>query len=195
VCKFKWITSIASGRSKKIDTSSSSNLTSNYIVRAGLSADPDLRHRNLGTDLTEHPHSSDILAEINSGKLLMVDSRRRNGLILIKRFHAEFAGPGAAVGSAFDVDSQQAIPVGDFCLVCPLSPAERQKAFGIRRHWVRLTEQLTAKPVALERAQMILTQFEQYFDLETVAQIPDEVLALLVGVFPQTIRAARQIDN
>jgi hypothetical protein len=100
--------------------------TSHYIVRAGLSADPDLRHRNIGTDLTEHPHSSDILAEITSGKLLMVDSRRRNGLILIKPFHAEFAGPGAAVGGAFDVDSQQAIPVGDFCLVCPVSAADRK---------------------------------------------------------------------
>ncbi|MEG4959905.1 MULTISPECIES: hypothetical protein [unclassified Microcoleus] len=170
-------------------------LTLAIFIRAGFYADPDLRNRHLGTDLTEHPHSSDILAEINSGKLLMVDSRRRNGLILIKRFHAEFAGPGAAVGGAFDVDSQQAIPVGDFCLVCPQSPEERQKAFGIRRHWVRLTEQLTAKPAALERAQMILTQFEQYFDGETVAQIPDEALALLVGVFSQTMRAARQIDN
>ncbi|MEG4171600.1 MULTISPECIES: hypothetical protein [unclassified Microcoleus] len=180
---------------KKIDTSTSSNLTSNYIVPLGLSADPDLRNRNLGTDLTEHPHSSDILAEINSGKLLMVDSRRRNGLILIKRFHAEFAGPGAAVGGAFDVDSQQAIPVGDFCLVCPQSPEEIQKALGIRRQWVRLMEQLTAKPTALERAHMVLTQFEQYLDSETVAQIPDEALALLVGVFPQTLRAARQIDN
>jgi len=122
----------------------------------------------------------------------MVDSRRRNGLILIKRFHAEFAGPGAAVGGAFDVDSVQAIPVGDFCLVSPQSPEERQKAFGIRRHWVRLTEQLTRKPVALERAQMLLTQFEQYFDAETVVQIPDQALALLIGVFPQTILRARE---
>ncbi len=125
----------------------------------------------------------------------MVDSRRRNGLILIKRFHADFAGPGAAVGGAFDVDSQQAIPVGDFCLVCPQSTEERQKALEIRRQWVRLTEQLTAKPTALERAHMILTQFEHYLDSETVAQIPDEALALLVGVFPQTLRAARQQND
>lgn len=138
--------------------------------------------------------SSDILKELSNGKLLLVDGRRRNGLILIKRFHAEFAGPGAAVGGAFDVDSVQAIPVGDFCLVYPQSPQERQKAFGIRRHWVRLTEQLTAKPEALERAQMILTQLEQYFDAETVAQIPDQALALLIGVFPQTILRARQIE-
>ncbi len=143
----------------------------------------------------DYPHSSDIIAELSSGKLLLVDSRRRNGLILIKRFHAEFAGPGAAVGGAFDVDSQQVIPVGDFCLVYPESPEARQKAFGIRRHWVRLTEQLTAKPEALERAQMLLTQFEQYFDVPTVAQIPDRALALLIGVFPHTIRQARQSDR
>ncbi|WP_341737132.1 hypothetical protein [Microcoleus sp. CAWBG640] len=140
----------------------------------------------------DYPHSSDIIAELSSGKLLLVDSRRRNGLILIKRFHAEFAGPGAAVGGAFDVDSQQVIPVGDFCLVYPESPEARQKAFGIRRHWVRLTEQLTAKPEALERAQMLLTQFEHYFDVPTVAQIPDRALALLIGVFPHTIGKARQ---
>jgi hypothetical protein len=136
-----------------------------------------------------------MIEEISSGKLLLVDSRRRNGLILIKHFHAEFAGPGAAVGGAFDLDFQQAIPVGDFCLVYPQSPQERQKAFGIRRHWVRLMEQLTAKPEALERAQILLTQFEQYFDSETVVQIPDRALALLIGVFPQTIRSARQIDR
>ena len=180
---------------RRFEISSSSDFNSNAIVRICLCADPDLRHRNLGTDLTEYTNPSEILAEINNGQLLMVDCRRRNGLILIKRFHAEFAGPGAAVGGAFDVDSVRAVPVGDFCLVCPQSPEEKQKAFEIRRHWVRLTEQLTAKPVALERAQMILTQFEQYFDGETVAQIPDEALALLVGVFPQTIRAARQIEN
>lgn len=143
------------------------------------------------TDLIDYLPSSDIIAELSSGKLLLVDSRRRNGLILIKRFHAEFAGPGAAVGGAFDVDSQQAIPVGDFCLVYPESPEARQKAFGIRRHWVRLTEQLTAKPEALERAQMLLTQFEHYFDVPTVAQIPDRALALLIGVFPHTIGKAR----
>lgn len=153
------------------------------------------RHQNLGTDLTEYPHSSEILAKLNSGKLLLVDSRRRNGLILIKHFHAEFAGPGAAVGGAFDLDSQEAIPVGDFCLVYPQSPQERQKAYGIRRHWVRLMEQLTAKPEALQRAQMLLTQFEQYFDSETVAQIPDRALALLIGVFPQTIRSARELER
>ncbi|HLO50552.1 MAG TPA: hypothetical protein VK211_19200 [Kamptonema sp.] len=37
---------------------------------------------------------------------------------------------------------------------------------------------------ALVRSQMLLTQFEQYFDSPTVAQVPNWALALLVGVFP-----------
>lgn len=175
---------------RRFGNSSNWDLNSS-MVRAGRFAPADLRHRNFGTDLTENTHPPDILATINSGQLLMVDSRRRNGLILIKQFHAEFAGPGAAAGGTFDVDCQEVIPVGDFHFVCPVSPEERQKAYAIRRHWVRLMEQLTAKPAALERAQMLLNQFEQYFDSETVAQIPDRAWALLVGVFPQTIRAAR----
>lgn len=179
---------------RKVDTSSSSDFRSHCIVHTNP-VGTEARHRNPDTDLIHNPHPSDTIAELNNGQLLIVDSRRRNGLILIKHFHAEFAGPGAAVGGAFDVDSQQAIPVGDFCLVCPQSPQERQTAFGIRRHWVRLMEQLTAKPAALEWSQMLLTQFEQYFDAPTVVQIPDGALALLIGVFPQTIRAARQSDR
>lgn len=176
---------------RRFGNSSNCNFNSSSIVRADRFAGADLRHRNLSTDLTENTNPLDILAKINSGQLLVVDSRRRNGLILIKRFHAEFAGPGAAVGGTFDVGCQEAIPVGDFHFVCPVSPEERQKAYAIRRHWVRLMEQLTAKPAAWERAQMLLNQFEQYFDAETVAQIPDRAWALLVGVFPQTIQAAR----
>lgn len=139
----------------------------------------------------EDPLPSEILTLITSGKLLAIDTRRRNGLILLKTFHAEFAGPGAAVGGNFDQDCQQVVPVGALCLVYPKSPEERQKAYGIRRHWVRLTEQLTATEGPGQRAQMILNQFEQYFDAEIVAGLSDEALAGLVGVFPDTIRAVR----
>lgn len=46
----------------------------------------------------EGKDAAKILARLHSGQLWMVNSRRRNGLILCKAFHAEFAGPGAAVG-------------------------------------------------------------------------------------------------
>jgi hypothetical protein len=146
---------------------------------------------SLHQGLIEYTSPGDILTQLNSGQLLMVNSRKRNGLIIYKRFHAEFAGPGAAVGSFFDVDCRRAIPVGDLSLVHPETQEDRQKAYLIRRQWIRLTQQLTDNSVPLQRAQMILNQFENYFGLEMLAQISDEAFALLVGVLPQTIRMVR----
>ncbi len=146
----------------------------------------------LEKSLIEFPGPNEILTQLNSGQLLMVSSRRRNGLILFKKFHAEFAGPGAAVGGFFDVDCKRALAVGDLSLVYPEDQEERQKAYLIRRQWIRLTHQLTENAVPLKRAQLILNQFENYFPPDVVAKIPDEAFALMVGVLPQTIRMIRR---
>ena len=53
-------------------------------------------------------------------------------------------------------------------------------------------KQITEKPLPQQRVQKILEQFEQYFDTETVARIPDEAFALLVGVLPLTVRLVRR---
>jgi hypothetical protein len=148
---------------------------------------PEVSQQHLGEDNNQ----SDLLSQLSSGQLLMVNSRKRNGLIICKRFHAEFAGPGAAVGSFIDSDCDCAIPVGDLSLVSPGSQEERQNAYLIRRQWIRLTQQLTDNPAPQQRAQMILNQLENYFDIETISKLPDEVFALLVGVLPQTIQLVR----
>lgn len=122
----------------------------------------------------------------------MVNARRRNGLILCKDYYAEFAGPGAAIGGLFDRDCTALIPVGNLSLLIPQDHDDRQRAFKIRRQWIRLTQQFTDCAVPLQRAQMILNQFETYFDAKTVAQVPDEAFALLVGVLPHTVRLARR---
>ncbi len=124
-------------------------------------------------------------------KLLIVSPRRRNGLILFKRYHAEFAGPGAAVGGLIDRDCQRVLPVGNLSLISPQSSAERERAYLIRRQWVRLTIEITDNPTPLQRAQRILNQFEGFFESEIIAQLPDEALAFLVGVLPETIRKVR----
>lgn len=143
------------------------------------------------TNSSEEKNAPEIVKMLHSGQVLVVNSRRRNGLILYKGFHAEFAGPGAAVGSIHDLDCQLALPVGNLSLLAPDSHEERQKAYLIRRQWIRLMKQITEKPTPQQRVQKILEQFEQYFDAETVAQLPDEAFALLVGVLPQTVSAIR----
>lgn len=95
------------------------------------------------------------------------------------------------MGGLFDLDCRRVLPVGNFSLVCPESVQERQQAYALRRQWIRLTQQITGNSVSLQRAQMILNQFEHYFDSKTITQLPDEAFALLVGVLPHTIRKVR----
>jgi hypothetical protein len=146
-------------------------------------------------DGTEQSHGSDILSLLHTGKVFIVNSRKRNGLILFKRYHAEFAGPGAAVGGDYDCDCQRVLPIGNLSLLNAESYDERQKAYLIRRQWIRLIKQITENPVPQQRVQKILDQFEQYFPLETVANIPDVAFALLVGVLPQTVRMVRRLGS
>ncbi len=135
--------------------------------------------------------SEDILAQIKSQKLFIVNPRRKNGLIVYKKYHAEFIGPGAIVGGQFDLNAVDVIFVGNLSLIEPQNSEERRKAYKMRRQWVKLTKQITDNPIAIERAQVILNQFENWFDVETVENLPDEAFALLVGVLPQTIRKVR----
>ncbi|MBE9169311.1 hypothetical protein IQ238_17895 [Pleurocapsales cyanobacterium LEGE 06147] len=135
--------------------------------------------------------TSEILAQLQSNELLVVNPRRKNGLIICKKYHAEFAGPGAIVGGQFDLDAVEVIPVGKLSLIHPQTSEEKRQAYKMRRQWIRLTKQITDNPVASERAQVILNQFEHWFDPLTVAKLPDEAFALLVGVLPQTIKKVR----
>ncbi|ARV60888.1 hypothetical protein BZZ01_21735 [Nostocales cyanobacterium HT-58-2] len=146
-------------------------------------------------DGTEQSYGSDLLTMLLSGKVFMVNSRRRNGLILFKGYHAEFAGPGAAVGGDYDRDCRRVLPIGNLSLLTPESHEERQKAYLIRRQWIRLIKQITENPIPQQRVQKILDQFEQYFPAEIVAQLPDEAFALLVGVLPQTVGILRRLGS
>lgn len=133
----------------------------------------------------------DILTQLQSGQLLMVNSRKRNGLILYKPFHAEFAGPGAAIGGGFDCNCERVVCVGELSVLEPASSDDRQKAYLIRRQWIRLIQQITDTPDAQQRVRMLLQQFENYFSAETVKQVPDEAFAQLVGVLPYTVYRVR----
>ncbi len=135
-----------------------------------------------------------LLSRLKAGELLIVNPRRKNGLIVYKKYHAEFAGPGAIVGGQFDLDVVNIIAVGNMSVVSPKTSQDRKQAYKMRRQWVRLTKQIIDNPEPTERAQVILNQFEHWFDMDTVANLPDEAFALLVGVLPQTIRKVRNIE-
>ncbi|MCW6034987.1 hypothetical protein K4A83_01690 [Spirulina subsalsa FACHB-351] len=146
---------------------------------------------NLNKDANDQ---AQLLAQLQNKELLIVNSRRKNGLIIYKRYHAEFAGPGSVVGSVFDLDAIGVLPVGNWSLVPPKNAEERHRAYLIRRQWIKLVRQITVNPAPLQRAQIILNQFENWFDEETVSCVPDEAFARLVGVLPQTMIRGRRAD-
>lgn len=150
------------------------------------------RSQSVNQSVAQDSETDGVLEKLNSGQLWVVNSRRRNGIILFKGFYAEFAGPGAAIGGDFDAGCDKAIPLGNLSLIVPDSHEEQQKALRIRLQWIRLTQNFTDQPQALARAQMILEQFKSYFDPKIVAHVPDEAFAMLVGVLPYTIRQARK---
>lgn len=133
-----------------------------------------------------------ILTQLRERQLLLINPRRKNGLILYKPYHAEFAGPGAAIGGEFDEDVVNVLPVGNLSLLTPTTSQEKINSYLIRRQWVKLAKQISDNSVAQQRAQVILNQFEHWFDTQTANQLPDEAFAFLVGVLPQTINIVRQ---
>jgi hypothetical protein len=143
--------------------------------------------------LTTQP--TDILAQLQSGQLLRVSGCRGNAIIICHRHHAELAGPGAAVGGVFDLNCSRVIPVGNISLVYPESRSERHKAYTLRQRWMLFTLHAMKSQVPLQRATNFLCLLHKYFDSQRVEQLPDEVLAQLVGVLPKTISMVRQTHN
>lgn len=148
---------------------------------------------NVNQDQGEFLKANQALKRIQDGEFLIVNSRRRNGVILQKPYYTEFAGPGAVIGGTFDRNCQELIPVGKLSLIRPKSLEDQHRACLIRRQWILLTKQLTENQDPQERARMLLNQFENYFDSASVAHLPDEIFAQLVGVFPSTMCQSRQL--
>jgi hypothetical protein len=160
---------------------------------SGTVSASQFQSRSYEPDQSQPPEEDEILAKIRGKQLWVINARKRNGLIINKGFYTEFAGPGAAIGGGLDIDCNGFIPLGSLSLISPESAEEQQKALRIRLQWIRLTQNFTDKPDALERAQLILEQFKSYFDQGIVKQVPDEAFAMLVGVFPYTVRQARAL--
>ncbi|NJK99356.1 MAG: hypothetical protein HC910_01890 [Spirulinaceae cyanobacterium SM2_1_0] len=136
------------------------------------------------------PDPENILEQLRQGRILVV-GRRRNGLILFKRRHAEFAGPGAIVGGIFD-DVEDVLPIGNLMLTVPEDSEQRQHAYKTRRQWILQTRQITSQPDPEERAREIIERFEMWFSAEITERIPDDAFALLIGVLPSTVSQVRQ---
>ncbi|HEY9296868.1 MAG TPA: hypothetical protein VIQ31_10930, partial [Phormidium sp.] len=107
----------------------------------------------------ENLTAAEITEHLQNGRLLTINRCKRNGLIIYKPYHAEFAGPGAAVGGRCDLDCQRVIPVGNLSLIVPENFDDRQTAYKIRIQWLRLMKKSTEYDDPLQRAEKLMFQF------------------------------------
>lgn len=89
------------------------------------------------------------------------------------------------------MESGGVVPIGDVVLLHPQDHQERQNAYAKRLHWMRWLQQITDNPLPAQRARILLFSLEEFFSADLVSQLPDDILARLVGVLPQTIAAVR----
>ncbi len=123
--------------------------------------------------------------------LVAISEQKKSGLIICKEFHAEFAGPGAAIGSLVEPHYRAVIAIGSPELIPIKSFDERRRAYGQRIQWGRWLQRIIENPEPTLRAERLLAGFEEFFGRQVVISLPSDVLAMLVGVFPSTIDVVR----
>ncbi|MBE9013792.1 hypothetical protein IQ250_26750 [Pseudanabaenaceae cyanobacterium LEGE 13415] len=123
--------------------------------------------------------------------LFAISEHKKSGLILCKQYHAEFAGPGAAVNCAVEPAYRAVIAIGSPELIATTTFEDRRRAYGRRIQWGRWLQRIVEQPDPMVRAEKLLAGFEEFFGRQVVVGLPSEVLALLAGVFPGTIEQVR----
>ena len=125
--------------------------------------------------------------------LLMVGEQKKSGLILCKEFHAEFAGPGAALCSPAEQPYKAVIAIGSPDIMAAATMVDRSRAYGLRIQWSRWLYRIADQDNPIDRVEKLLAGLEGFFGRSVVISLPSEVLALLVGVLPHTVEQVK--DN
>ena len=132
------------------------------------------------------------LSFFKSGQFLSLTSDCQGGIILQKPFYADFVGPGAAVGSSFDINCTSVYVIGSVKFCASTIYSERQQAFQQRMSYTQQLQDILQVESPLERACLIMHQLGQWVGAEEAKKIPDNLVAQLAGLLPRTVVFARK---
>ena len=123
----------------------------------------------------------------NSRPVIAVSEHHRSGLFLCQPHYVEFVGPGAAIGRLTHDQHWQGIAIGALELVRLEKSFRKQQAFCQRIQWTKWIGEITRQDDSYKRAEELLSRLEAFFGSVTIWSLPPEILALLVGVLPETM--------
>ncbi|QUY45889.1 hypothetical protein HRE53_26540 (plasmid) [Acaryochloris sp. 'Moss Beach'] len=144
------------------------------------------QHKVASPNMREHL-SIEIL---QNGHLWSIVNHQQTGVILQKKYYAEYIGPGAAIGGPFDPECISIHVLGAVEYEIPKTDEMRFSAFQNRIKNIEQLKEICEISSPLNRGIAILVMFSQQFSLEEIQRIPNNLLAMLVGVAPSTITAA-----
>jgi hypothetical protein len=127
---------------------------------------------------------------LKSGQLLAIGGSPDAGLIIQKPYFAEYVGYGSAIGGVFDLQCVTVHTLGDVQITVPADKNERQSAFQKRMDDIATMQKLCELDSPLERGISLLELLCDQFGAAQIQTIPNDVLAKLVGVLPNTIAIA-----
>ncbi|NJN49527.1 MAG: hypothetical protein HC805_06860 [Alkalinema sp. RL_2_19] len=137
--------------------------------------------------------SSNSIARLPlADNLLAISEHHKSGLILCKEFHAEFAGPGAAISSFVEQPYRAVIAIGKPELKTINTLVQRRQAYSRRIQWGRWLSKIAEHPEPVERIEHLFAGFEGFFGRQVVTSLPVEVVAAMVGVLPETAKVVQE---
>ena len=138
------------------------------------------------------PLNETILRRIQSGSLISLVTDSLGGLIIIKPFYADFAGPGAAIGGEFDRRCTAIYTVGNVQLQTPVTHAEREMTILTRVAYAEALTTLLNIQVPIRRSSLMIEHLCQWMPRDIAETIPAELIGKLISVPPATVKLAWQ---
>lgn len=126
---------------------------------------------------------------LQDGQLFSLVNHGQIGVILQKRYYAEYIGPGAAIGGQLDLECVSIHMLGAVEYDIPKNDEMRYGAFQKRIKNIEQFQEICEISSPVHRGIAVLEMLSQQFSLEEIQLIPNKLLAMLVGVAPSTITA------
>lgn len=140
-------------------------------------------------------HPTMLLRQITSGQLWEIAPDAVGGLLLIRPFYVDFAGPGAAVGGTIDEGCTQVIPLGRVQLRSLSSLRDREDAIDIRATYADQLVDIAQIPTAIERATALIHLLHQWLPGNLALLVSAPHAAGLAGVLPDTINRVWHVPH
>jgi hypothetical protein len=136
--------------------------------------------------------NAELLSQLQNGQLLTIDPACMGGLLIVKSFYVDFAGPGAAVGGTVDRQCTAVYVIGTVRFKQCKTSMEREESLYTRMAYAERLSTILNIAMPLRRGCLIVEQLRQWVMPDAVDRIPSALISKLVSVDTTIVNLALQ---